>query len=269
MEKQITYHIWPRDIKFAEKLGLIADFVKKRKLKPCSPSWYEIELDRFQKVTSHNIEEFLDLMRHTATFDSFIFHSSFSNTKGGALKIGIFYYPSRIGVSVDSCDIDLLEATHAFIKDKLGLRNPEVRPYDNGRAKYLQPTVFIGRHFDKVANEYFSALSTFLELLGFDVKQGEAYASTPIPDKVKARIDAQDIFLCVISGKKGHPWLNAEPAYALGKGKHIVLIIEEGTDYDPTILGKDLEQVRFPSGHIEKTFNPLLVEFRSVRIKGL
>jgi hypothetical protein len=271
MNKIITYHIWPRDIKFEEKLGLITDFTEKRKLKPSSKhrSCYRIELDPFQRVTSYDVEEFLDLMKHAPTFDSFMFESWFTNPKEEDLCIGITYYPVNIEVSVNSDDIDLLEATHIFIRDKLSLRNPEVCPYDDTRAKYLHPTVFIGRHFDKAANEYPSALSTFLELLGFDVKQGEAYASTTIPEKVKARIDAQDIFLCVISGKKGHPWLVAEPAYALGKGKHIVLLVEEGTDYDPTILGKDLEQVRFPPGHIEKTFIPLLAEFRSVRIKGL
>lgn len=268
MEKKITYHIWPRGIKFEEKLALIADFAKKRGLEP-GFTYNVIVVDPFQTISSWDMEEFLDLMKHTAAFDSFHSQSDFANQKRKVLTVAVDHRLTHIEVSVDSTDIDLLEAAHAFIRDKLGLRNPEVPSHDEARAKYLQPTVFIGRHFDQVADGYFSSLSTFLKLLGFDIKEGEPYASMSIPEKVKGRIDAQDILICVVSGKGKHPWLVAEPSYALGKGKHVVLLIEEGTDYDSTILGRDLEQVRFPPGHIERSFIPLLEEFRSVRIKGL
>jgi len=113
---------------------------------------------------------------------------------------------------------------------------------------------------------------TFTHLLTrprFDIKEGEPYASRDIPNKVKSRIDLQDIFICLVSGSREHPWLIAEPSYALGKGKHIIVLSEEETKYDATILGRDLEQIRFPSGHVEKAFIPLLQEFRSIRIKGL
>ena len=127
----------------------------------------------------------------------------------------------------------------------------------------------MGRHFDSKSDKAFDTLSNFLTLLGLEVLQGAEYSSRDIPDKVKERIDRQDIFLCMVLGSRNHAWLNAEPAYALGSRKHIVLLIEDDSGYDPTILGKDLEQIRFTKGAIEKTFIPLLREFRNIRIKGL
>lgn len=277
MWKRIKYHIWPRSVRFEEKLALLNDFTSKRALKPAAgkivfDDTYTLRLDQFQDLRCDSMAELLAVMKRTPTFDSFTCNAFFENPVDKRyLRLGVSYAVvfSYIEVDVASNDIDLVESAHAFIKENFGLKNPEVSSYDVGRAKYLQPTIFIGRHFDAMSKEYFSSLSTFLSLLGFDIKEGEPYASESIPEKVQGRIDAQDIFIGIASGEKGHPWLVAEPSYARGKGKHIILLVEEETQYDPTILGRDFEQIRFPHGCIEKTFIPLLQEFRSVRVRGL
>lgn len=163
----------------------------------------------------------------------------------------------------------MVSAAHTFIKDTFQFRNPEVPLPDARRAIYPQPTVFVGRHFDSSGDESFSGLSKFLRMLGFDVRQGEEYRSESIPKKVAARIDGQDLYICLVTGVREHDWLIAEAAYAKGRGKHIILLLEESATFNPTILGRDLEQIRFPPSHIEKSFIPLMGEFRSIGVQGI
>lgn len=271
MWKEVKYHIWLKQINYAEKLTLLEKFATSRNFKPSNLLYGEFEFnpDKFQHYICDE-QQFLNLIQRNDTFEYFKFVRYFrGNTPGTFLDMGIEHFYSHVEVMVKSHDNDLGESAHIFIKDTFKLRNPEIKIYDIGRTKNLQPTVFIGRHFDEAADNYFNTLSTFLELLGFEIKQGEPYASNDIPDKIKIRIDEQDTFICLVSGNREHPWLIAEPSYALGKGKHIILLVEKETEYDTTIIGRDLEQVRFQRGHVEQTFIPLLQEFRSIRIKGL
>ena len=275
MWKTVTYHIWPRNTPFEERLALLPDFAKKRSLQSAKKKiiWdglLTIQTDQFTRIKCDTMDELLAVMKRCPAYDSFTCNVPFVSTRGDrSLRMGVTYNQRKIEVKVSSNDIDLVESAHAFIKESLGVGNPVVPTYDEGRAKHLQPTVFVGRCFDPTGDSYFFLLSDFLELLGFDVKQGKPYASERIPDKIRKRIEAQDIFVCVASGEEEHPWLVAEPSYALGKGKHLILLVEEEAFYHPTILGEDLEQIRFPRGHIEKTFISLLRELRSVRVKGL
>lgn len=110
-------------------------------------------------------------------------------------------------------------------------------------------------------------LREFLRLLGFDVVEGEHYSSQPIPEKVRARIDDQSLYLALITNAERHDWLTAEAAYALGKDKHVIVLIEEGTKFNPTILGTDLEQIRFPVDTVERSFISLLREFRDIGVR--
>jgi len=176
MWKTVTYHIWPRNIRFEERLALLTDFAKERDLEPAErriiwDNQYIIKIDQFQRMKCDSIEELLAVMKRSPVFVSFTCNVLFVSTTGGrSLRMGVTYNGRVIEVDVNSSDIDLVESAHTFIKENLGLGNPVLPSYDEGRAKYLQPTVFIGRHFDTMGDSYFSSLSTFLELLGFDVK---------------------------------------------------------------------------------------------------
>jgi hypothetical protein len=81
------------------------------------------------------------------------------------------------------------------------------------------------------------------------------------------RIDAQDIYLGLVTVNPEHDWLIAEGSYARGKGKHIIVVAEEGAKFNPTILGRDFEQIRFAGTNIEEGFIKLLQEFRHIGLR--
>jgi len=194
----------------------------------------------------------------------------FVQDKGGIhLDMDFRYHGNYIGVAVSSENLDLVESAHNMIGREFQLSNPAVPVGDRAREKWLNPTVFVAHHFDETGKAYYASLAKFLALLGFDVKEGSTYSTETVPTKVRKLIDRQDILVAVVSGNDTHDWLTAESSYALGKGKHVVPMVEEGTSYKATIHGEDLQQIRFPAGQIEKTFIPLLQEFTSVRVKGI
>src|ERR1035441_2551897 len=218
---------------------------------------FEIRISEAETVRCESFPEFIDVLRRIHVFNSFQCNPYFCDEKGKPyLRTGVSFDQRIVTIDIASDNGDMVDAGHRFLKETFNLRNPEIPPSPDDRPKHLHPTVFVGRHFDHIGQQYYSALSTFLELLGFEVKQGEEYTSTSIPEKVKARIDSQDIFIGLVSGEREHSWLIAEPSYALGRGKHVLLLVENEASYSPTLLGKDLEQVRFDRGQIEKTFIP-------------
>ena len=75
--------------------------------------------------------------------------------------------------------------------------------------------------------------------------------------------------ICLVSKSESQEWLASEASYALGKNKHVLLLVEKDTIFKPSLLGGDLEQVRFYSGRIEMVFVPILSEFRRIHVKGL
>ncbi len=177
---------------------------------------------------------------------------------------------SGITVSVHAQNnLGFIERVHDVVRNELHLERPKRIDDDSYRRKMLNATVFIARHFDNKGDEYYSTISHFLSLLGFDVLQGEEYRSDSIPEKVKHKIDQQEIVIVNVSGDQDHSWLISESSYALGKNKHIILLVESTTKIDTGILGKDLEYIKYPDNEIEKVFCPLLREFRSIGIKGV
>jgi hypothetical protein len=125
----------------------------------------------------------------------------------------------------------------------------------------------LGRHFDNRAAALGRSVKEFLSLLAIEVVEGEAYSAQRIPAKVESLIDSQEIYIGLVTKNPEHDWIIAEVAYARGKGKHIVLILEEGANFNPTILGRDFEQIRFSGDTVEKTFTKLLREFRSIGLQ--
>ena len=81
-------------------------------------------------------------------------------------------------------------------------------------------------------------------------------------------MEAQDIYVGLVTGKRDHAWLIAEAAFAQGKNRHVIMVIEDGADFHPTIQGRDYEQIPFPPNQVEKSFIRLMQEFRSLGISG-
>jgi len=274
MESKNKYTIWDRKINWAEAFVKISDLVKRRGFDPAGDQHRTtIWASPIKTLTLDSIEESIQVFRKLKSFDLFTsstyYLSSQRKEKSQASEKLYIYLEvgGKIEVGIRSTDFDLVEGLHNEIKEELHLRNPELSLSNN--PLYLQPTVFVARHFDESGNNAFIILEDFLKLLAFDVKQGAEYESRDIPEKVRERIDNQDIFIALVTGARDHAWLIAEPAYAKAKGKHIILLVEEGSKYDPTILGRDLEQIRFPTNLIEKCFITILRELRNIRVKGL
>lgn len=179
------------------------------------------------------------------------------------------YDPRYIWIDISGSDDDTIVAAHDFIRKEWRLSNPPIHKREEGRPRNLQATIFLGKHFDAESETPSRVLRQFLELLRFDVQEADEYRATTIPDKVKKLIERQDIYVGLVTGKRDHAWLTAEAAFAHGKDRHVIMVIEEGSDFNPTIQGHDYEQIRFPSKLVEKSFIGLMQEFRSLGISGL
>lgn len=269
MEKMITYHIWPRDIDFGEKFNSLMEYMDDRnfELKQRSLTQFKIIENKYNAYSSESIEEFIELLQKLPYIT--YFESRLHFIKNDNVYLKFIYNARSIDISVDTKDNDFLETLHNFIKQNFNLDNPNLNSDDQKRAFYPNPTIFIGRHFDENASLKYRTLSDFLTLLGFTVKEGEDYASTSIPEQVKSRINSQDIFIALITGDNSHEWIMSETSYAHGKDKHIILIVENGSNFNPSILGNDLEQIRFSPECIEKSFHKLIREFISINVKGI
>jgi len=268
------YRIWPRDLPWSTKFAAVETLIHSRGYSTMeSRSVFLISESVFRSHRADSFHEFVELLRLHPYFESFNTSMFFkeNDTPGSepTLRIEIEYEGSQIIVLVDSANQDVAAGIIRRIADELCLSNPPPPPREAHRARYLQPTIFVGRHFDEESDSAYRLLSTYLTLLGFVVLQGEEYSSREIPEKVRSRIDRQEIFIALITGQRDHAWLQAEPAYAKGRGKHIILIVQEDSGYNPTILGTDLEQIRFPRGQVEKAFIPILQELQNVRVRGL
>jgi hypothetical protein len=271
MKKTIDYYVWPSDMRFEERLRVLDDFATGRGLQWRDDRGYftfRLEVDRYESVSCDTLEELLAYMKQPKGYQKFTAAKTYvGDDKEIDMAVRLFGY--LVQVEVSSRDIDMVESAHSIIRRELQLSNPAPSLGEGPQEEWLNATVFIGRHFDSKGDECYESLAAFLELLGFEVEQGKGYRSQTIPAKVRDRIDNNDIFIAAVTADGPQDWVTAEASYALGKGKHVIIAVEGGVEYEPAILGKDLEQIRFPAGHIEKTFIPLLEEFTSVRVKGI
>lgn len=283
MFKTVKYQKWPKSLPFAEKIQHVDETLRKefrlRRVSMGLRQWdnsFRLRKTPTEDYTCDSHKEFIAVIMSVPYFESFSWHSTY------APVLGLYpLSPTRFGVGVDftrrevevavhaSNDLGFIERAHELVRTVMDLGNPERIDKEGYRQKMLDASVFVARHFDPTADGYYRRLSSFLELLDFDVKQGEEYTSEAIPEKVKRRIYQQELMLVVVSGDRDHTWLVSEASYALGLGKHVVFMVEQDAKVETALLGKDLEQIRFQCDRIEETFCSLLREFRSVGIKGL
>jgi len=270
MIRTYTYRIWPEGLDFSEKLSLLSKFAEIRLMSPQGEREFNlVTFNRYERGSTRSADEFLEAIKKQPQFESFEFEKYFGTEDRKKEIIFRFKYRGHeIDVAIDSSDDDVGIAAHKFIRDEFGLSNPAVPNVDKARAKYLMPTIFLGRHFDERGENASRPLREFLGYLGFRVVEGDKFQAGAIPDKVKNLIDDQAIYICLLTGKREHDWLVAESAYAVGKGRHVILIVEEDSNFNPSIHGGDFERIPFKTGAIEQSFLKLLQEFRAVGIRG-
>lgn len=163
---------------------------------------------------------------------------------------------STIFVSVKADDLTIVGGLHDKIAKIFQARNPVVEGQAVSRFD-LKPTVFLAHRFDDQGKQYAGVLCRFMQLLGFEVIEGEGYEARDIPAKVAERIRTQDIFVCLVS--EGDPtWLLTEAAFAKGLAKYLVMLVQDDLPLKKGIIGQDYEHMTFPRGIVEKAFTNLL-----------
>jgi hypothetical protein len=256
------------DLNFEELFAAVETFASKRGFKNERDLPYSIRItvDPFESVTAHSLKEFREVFKSLRKFD-YLASTQWYVAKDLYLFVEISCSSNVLDVKVDCKDPDVVRLAQEELKVDFGLRKPPLPDPDKHRAIYPQPTVFLGRHFDERASEIARRLVRFLSLLGLDVIEAERYTAQAIPDKVLSLIDRQAIYLGLVTKNPEHDWITGEASYAHGKAKHVILITEEGAGFNPTVLGKDYEQIRFAGDAIESTFIKLLEEFRDIGVR--
>ncbi|HEY3930999.1 MAG TPA: hypothetical protein VGM58_01370 [Verrucomicrobiae bacterium] len=272
MKREHTYYIWPKNLDFSDKLALIQKFAAERKMIVHKEDYrsFRVKFNRYESASTSSVDEFLRIIKKNPHFENFSFEAMYRTKKRDkGIQFHITLQSGCIYVAITTSDDDLGVVAHSFVRNEFGLNNPNLSEADHDRAKYLQATIFLGRHFDEQSQEPSQILNRFLSLIGFRIIEGDEYRAEPIPDKVKKLIEGQDIYVGLVIGNREHNWLVAESAYARGRDKHIIMIVEEGSNFHPSIHGKDFEQIPIKPSHVEQSFIKLLQEFRSIGITGL
>lgn len=272
MQRDHTYHIWPRDLDFPLVFHAVEDFVLNRGMK-----WhdnkhhnYSIGFNQYENAHPSSFNEFLATLKQAGGFEWFRCRLPFLGSKGSGGMTFIFEFDSsRIKLAINGSDDDTVVAAHDFIRKEWRLGNPPIHKRQEGRPRNLQAKIFLGKHFDSESQTSARTHRRFLELLRFDVQEADEYRALPIPEKVQKLIERQDIYVGLVAGNREHSWLIAEAAFAQGKSRHVIMVVEEGSEFNPTIQGRDYEQIRFPSKLVEKSFISLMLEFQSLGISGL
>jgi hypothetical protein len=125
--------------------------------------------------------------------------------------------------------------------------------------------VFLSYRFGKANSNYALELGRFLNLAGVDVVSGAGYEPRRISDKVMSKISENiDVTIYLVSESGESTWIRDEMAVSLGKGYHIIPIVEKTIKLESGMLS-DWEYIPFAKGHIEDAFIRLLEAINFIR----
>jgi hypothetical protein len=133
-------------------------------------------------------------------------------------------------------------------------------------------SVFIGQSFSPTDANVNSAVARLVEAYGFPVLTGEKPKADTVSKKVRERIEAASVFLGVFTRRdriKGRQewttssWVIDEKAYALAKGKKLILLRESGVQSIGGIQG-DYEYVEFIRENMVEVLIRLVQVLRSL-----
>jgi len=127
---------------------------------------------------------------------------------------------------------------------------PTPRPAEIGKPS---ASVFVGQSFSPVDAIVNSAVGRLVEACGFTIMTGEKPKADTVSKKVRDRIEAATLFLGIFTRRdrlKGRrewttsSWVIDEKAYAVAKGKKLILLRETGVQSIGGIQG-DYEYIEF------------------------
>ena len=133
----------------------------------------------------------------------------------------------------------------------------------DNKKQPLQRTIFLAHSFDDSGRSYAYQLTRFLSLLGFEIATGEGFSPERVSAKVKRRLASQELVVAILSERLDFTWLIQEMAGASFIEKPLFVLVEEGVDFKPAVLG-DLEYIGFAKGKITDCFTPVLEGLREL-----
>lgn len=137
----------------------------------------------------------------------------------------IYLAKSSLSVSVRSDDLDVISSVHDNLRDCFHASNPHQDQIQRLSKYGLKKSIFLAHRFDEIGNEIFAIVSRFLSRLGFEVKEGSGYETKGIPDKVAAKINNQDMLICLVT-RGDSSWILSEVAYAKAKNKYPIILCQ-------------------------------------------
>ena len=274
MDQTLHYQVWARDISILPGIRQLISFLEQRDRRlHLEPGIGTIKFSTAdgKQLASKSIPEAAPYLENGPAPNRWVLMGTAPRADEPDLSqsLSIFIDQDYTGalVTVKSADIDLLEATFRQIERSFGFQR---LPRGIGRVRWApHATALIGCHFDETGKRAAERLQRFLSLIGFArVDIADAVRNETIQDKVRSYLDTNSFYIGIITGNRDHAWISAESAYALAKGKEVVLIIGPSVKFDPTLFGRDREHLSFATT-IDETFIGLLEDFRSRGVLGL
>lgn len=123
------------------------------------------------------------------------------------------------------------------------------------------PILFISYSFKEENEKLVRIIKDFLEAYPISITTGAKPSTGSLSEKVKKLIDDSDYVLAVLTkdeeqkDKSWTPskWVFDEIAYASGKGKTVIRLLEKGTNYKAAISG-DAEYINFEKNNLTGAF---------------
>jgi hypothetical protein len=145
-------------------------------------------------------------------------------------------------------------------------------PMKHGNNQPPPASAFIGQSFAEGDTRVNEAVRRFLKAYGLTVATGEKPSAQTVSAKVKTRIEDADIFVGIftrrdkLAGKEEwspSAWVIDEKAYALAKGKRLILLKEVGVNSVGGLQG-DYEYLEFQRNELEDLLVRLLETLRGL-----
>lgn len=257
-----VYPAYPSDLDVLGSFMKLEEYLRKCNFEEAESAYcpkikYNLEVSSTRTLIADSFHEFIDLLRQFPQSLPIHIHGHFINKKKEQVTVIVSLIKSRLIVTIESNDLNIISAFHEKAKEFFQASNPlenEEKPV----SRYgLKKTIFLAHRFDEAGNEICSRLNTFLKGLGFDVKEGAGYEARNIPEKVTRKIKEQDIFICLVTPGDSS-WILSEASTAKVLNKYMIIVSQMGIEFSKGILGQDYEYLEFPDENIEKIYSKLL-----------
>jgi hypothetical protein len=237
-------------------------------------------------------DEGLQLLRNTpSSFSSakFRFHNAAEAVEIDFREIWDLFVVEITGLSKNGED-----SAHEIIRGTLGLLPPTEEELESQASLYAinqrvlkvqrllenlpaalaasrQPhslRCFVSFRFDEHSKALALELRNFMELAGFKFISGLGYEPRSVSAKVLERLTGKlDLFVVIFASGADSAWLHQEIGVAKGRGLPIMVLREDGAQFDEGLLS-DIEYASFPKGQISGAFIPVLQAIQYIRLKS-